>query len=115
MGRRIVVTGKMGRPSDDDKRAAAFDGRKRGKLGTALNPASIRVQSQKRAKEVQKTCDAHGWTCTIDVEPDQPEDTLDLDRLLYPPQPKVVGKKTGRNEPCPCGSGKKFKTCCGKA
>lgn len=22
---------------------------------------------------------------------------------------------TGRNEPCPCGSGKKFKKCCGKA
>lgn len=22
--------------------------------------------------------------------------------------------KTGRNEPCPCGSGKKFKQCCGK-
>jgi tetratricopeptide (TPR) repeat protein len=23
------------------------------------------------------------------------------------------GHKTGRNEPCPCGSGKKFKKCCG--
>jgi nucleotide-binding universal stress UspA family protein len=23
--------------------------------------------------------------------------------------------KTGRNDPCPCGSGKKFKKCCGKA
>ena len=26
----------------------------------------------------------------------------------------IVGKKTGRNEPCPCGSGKKYKHCCGK-
>lgn len=25
------------------------------------------------------------------------------------------GKKAGRNDPCPCGSGKKFKQCCGKA
>jgi uncharacterized protein YecA (UPF0149 family) len=25
----------------------------------------------------------------------------------------VSGKKTGRNEPCPCGSGKKYKKCCG--
>jgi preprotein translocase subunit SecA len=25
-----------------------------------------------------------------------------------------VGKKVGRNEPCPCGSGKKYKHCCGK-
>jgi uncharacterized protein YecA (UPF0149 family) len=22
--------------------------------------------------------------------------------------------KIGRNEPCPCGSGKKYKKCCGK-
>lgn len=25
-----------------------------------------------------------------------------------------VGKKIGRNDPCPCGSGKKYKFCCGK-
>ncbi|MFQ7436849.1 MAG: SEC-C metal-binding domain-containing protein [Ruminococcus sp.] len=23
-------------------------------------------------------------------------------------------KKVGRNDPCPCGSGKKYKKCCGK-
>ncbi|HPF82593.1 MAG TPA: preprotein translocase subunit SecA [Bacilli bacterium] len=28
-------------------------------------------------------------------------------------QPKT-SKKIGRNEPCPCGSGKKYKQCCGK-
>ncbi len=26
----------------------------------------------------------------------------------------VGGKKVGRNDPCPCGSGKKYKHCCGK-
>lgn len=29
-----------------------------------------------------------------------------------PQQPVVMGK-VGRNEPCPCGSGKKYKNCCG--
>ena len=28
--------------------------------------------------------------------------------------PKRVSKKIGRNDPCPCGSGKKYKQCCGK-
>ena len=28
-------------------------------------------------------------------------------------QPRKV-KKIGRNEPCPCGSGKKYKNCCGR-
>ncbi len=28
------------------------------------------------------------------------------------PTPKRVGKKPGPNDPCPCGSGKKYKKCC---
>ena len=31
-----------------------------------------------------------------------------------PGTPVRVGKKIGRNDPCPCGSGKKYKDCCGK-
>ncbi len=27
-------------------------------------------------------------------------------------QPRVTGQKIGRNDPCPCGSGKKYKYCC---
>lgn len=42
----------------------------------------------------------------------------DTKRKLYLEQKKsgtvVVGKKVGRNDPCPCGSGKKYKFCCGK-
>ena len=30
------------------------------------------------------------------------------------PKPKRTGPKVGRNDPCPCGSGKKYKHCCGK-
>jgi len=28
-------------------------------------------------------------------------------------QQRRVGEKIGRNDPCPCGSGKKYKKCCG--
>ena len=30
-------------------------------------------------------------------------------------EPVRVGRKIGRNDPCPCGSGKKYKKCCGKS
>lgn len=30
----------------------------------------------------------------------------------FTPQPLVLPPKIGRNDPCPCGSGKKFKKCC---
>jgi len=29
-------------------------------------------------------------------------------------RPQRAGRKIGRNEPCPCGSGKKYKHCCGR-
>ena len=30
------------------------------------------------------------------------------------PEPVRVEKKVGRNDPCPCGSGKKYKSCHGR-
>ena len=32
-----------------------------------------------------------------------------------PPKPVRKDKSVGRNSPCPCGSGKKYKNCCGKS
>jgi hypothetical protein len=32
---------------------------------------------------------------------------------FVPPPPKLSSQRVGRNELCPCGSGKKFKKCCG--
>lgn len=32
---------------------------------------------------------------------------------INPKSPPVAVKRVGRNEPCPCGSGKKHKKCCG--
>jgi preprotein translocase subunit SecA len=34
---------------------------------------------------------------------------------LYNEKEKVSAKKIARNDPCPCGSGKKYKLCCGKS
>lgn len=31
-----------------------------------------------------------------------------------PVEQAKAGQTTGRNDPCPCGSGKKYKKCCGK-
>ena len=36
----------------------------------------------------------------------------DVDRA--PNKTVSTRKKVGRNDPCPCGSGKKFKKCCGR-
>ena len=36
------------------------------------------------------------------------------DAATEKPKPKRVDKKVGPNDPCPCGSGKKYKKCCGR-
>jgi uncharacterized protein len=33
----------------------------------------------------------------------------------WEPEPSRAATKVGRNDPCPCGSGRKFKKCCGQA
>ncbi|MCU0805253.1 MAG: UPF0149 family protein [Burkholderiales bacterium] len=37
-----------------------------------------------------------------------------LDKRLVPETIRRDAPKVGRNDPCPCGSGRKFKQCCGK-
>ena len=44
-----------------------------------------------------------------------PERRKELYREQKKSGPIVKERKVGRNEPCPCGSGKKYKYCCGRA
>ncbi|OGU71503.1 MAG: preprotein translocase subunit SecA [Ignavibacteria bacterium RBG_16_34_14] len=37
-----------------------------------------------------------------------------MDQHSGKPQPVHIGEKVGRNDPCPCGSGKKYKNCHGR-
>ena len=39
---------------------------------------------------------------------------LYVEGMIKPTTVIREGKKIGRNEPCPCGSGKKYKNCCGR-
>ena len=82
------------------------------KIGTEKRPAILRVQTPRRAQEVTALCAEHGVHYILGVEPDKPEDISDLERALSPPEPVRAALKVGRNDPCPCGSGRKFKKCC---
>lgn len=114
MGRRIFVGQKREKAFDGEKRTGVFDGRKTAKLGTEKKPAVVHVQTEERMKQIASIFEKNGWKYIMELERDKPEDIADLERLLNPPKPKAVEKKVGRNEPCPCGSGKKYKKCCGQ-
>jgi SWIM/SEC-C metal-binding protein len=82
------------------------------KLGSHKRPAVVRVQEPERAQEILGICNEYGWQVIVGIEPDKHEDISDIERLLNPPLPATTYLKTGRNDPCECGSGKKFKKCC---
>jgi hypothetical protein len=53
----------------------------------------------------------HGLAGGIDLrQPSYPTQRVSGTGLPY----RGEGKKPGRNDPCPCGSGKKYKRCCGR-
>lgn len=82
------------------------------KLGSEKRPVIVRVQDEDRAKEIAEICSDNGWHFIIGFEPNMPEDSSDIEKLLNPPEPVFNPHKFGRNEPCICGSGKKYKKCC---
>ena len=82
------------------------------KIGSKKRPARGNVQTVERAQAILEMCDDRGWTTIIGIEPDKPEDISEVQRLMNPPKPIQRGPKVRRNDPCPCGSGKKSKKCC---
>ena len=50
----------------------------------------------------------------VDVDSLESPDMDGVDRKPSKSTPEHVEEKIGRNDPCPCGSGKKYKNCCGK-
>lgn len=86
------------------------------KLGSDKRPAVIRVCSVARAEEIIAYCDERGWKVIVGVEPEETEDISDLEKLIDGTKLRTSTIRSepsiGRNEPCPCGSGKKFKKCC---
>ncbi len=58
------------------------------------------------------------WACFKEDKP-KPASTKTIKPMPFnimpvkqKPIPVVTGNKIGRNAPCPCGSGKKYKNCC---
>lgn len=83
------------------------------KLGTQEQPLSLSVPSQERKEEIEQQLIQHDLVADIAVNPDQPEQLAELNAIINKPQTTTFAKTPGRNDPCSCGSGKKFKKCCG--
>jgi len=83
-------------------------------------------QAGKRRSQWQAFCESHQpiadvadatkWLDTPPPKDDPSSASLDedLDIVADSAFPYIAPPKVGRNDPCPCGSGKKHKKCCGR-
>ena len=79
-------------------------------IASFLSRASLPVKEDSEMKEAhQPTSNQKGLRTSRN---DAPEAQRTAPREK--PQPVHVEKKVGRNDPCPCGSGKKYKNCHGR-
>ena len=82
------------------------------KLGSANSPLTLIVSSEHRKVEIKQIVEENSLIANIEVDASQQENTIELDAILNKPTTQTVIRTLSRNEPCNCGSGKKFKKCC---
>ena len=83
--------------------------------GSEKYPLTLVVTSEARRQEVQALVDEAQLHAriSVDTSEDAQESIAELTALLNKGATVKVDKTPARNEPCTCGSGKKYKKCCG--
>jgi preprotein translocase subunit SecA len=64
---------------------------------------------------LHQTTSAFGGAAAASSDGSKPSDVVsEAAAATEKARPVRTGPKVGRNDPCPCGSGKKYKNCCGR-
>lgn len=79
------------------------------KPGSGIQLLNLVVTSDQRKAEVEVILAEHDLVASISVDKEAVENLIELDALINTPETVQVEKTPARNEPCSCGSGKKFK------
>lgn len=65
-------------------------------------------------EEIQQETVRYVYRVNVVERPEERTDTVENKYAEEKAKTPVRSEKIGRNDPCPCGSGKKYKKCCGK-
>lgn len=87
------------------------------KLETIKILSHVKVRDEEETKRIEEERRAHLEAMAEQAKfehQDPSADENESDEPIQEAKPFVRDQKIGRNEPCPCGSGKKYKQCCGK-
>lgn len=90
-----------------------FNTKRQSKLGTVKHPLTLVVTSEQRKTEVEAILLENELFADITVDDAVEENIVELNGLLNKATTTTFEKTPNRNDPCSCGSGKKYKKCCG--
>eukprot|EP00998_Keelungia_sp_KM082_P012020 NODE_8332_length_555_cov_1.158879_g8309_i0.p1 GENE.NODE_8332_length_555_cov_1.158879_g8309_i0~~NODE_8332_length_555_cov_1.158879_g8309_i0.p1 ORF type:complete len:114 (-),score=4.49 NODE_8332_length_555_cov_1.158879_g8309_i0:75-416(-) len=104
-----------GRQDARQSHISSFQPKAAQKAGTKKYPLALRVTSEARKQEIEALLAEHELFANIEVDQsEQAQESIEaLTTLLSKTQTVTVEKTPSRNDPCSCGSGKKYKKCCG--
>ena len=92
--------------------SSGFATKRTAKQGTEEHPLSLTVQTKERKLEIETILKENELFARFDINKDAEENITALDSLLNTSKTIVFDKTPNRNDPCSCGSGKKYKKCC---
>jgi SWIM/SEC-C metal-binding protein len=83
------------------------------KLGTKRHPLTLVVTCDERKLAVEQLVADNELFAEITVDNSVDENITELNAILNKPTTTTFDKTPSRNDPCSCGSGQKYKKCCG--
>lgn len=102
-----------GRKEKKPKHASyGFNTNRAVKAGTEEAPLTLVVNSAERKAEIELIVQENALFANIEVNSEVAENISELEGFLNKPKTTTFDKKPNRNDPCSCGSGKKYKKCC---
>ena len=90
-----------------------YNTKRTAKLGTEKFPLTLVVNSVEKKLEVETIVANNGLFAEITIDSTIDENINELNALLNKPTTTTFDKTPNRNDPCSCGSGQKYKKCCG--
>jgi len=82
---------------------------------------TVRVQSAEQVQQAEQQLEQEAAAHLDNIQYQHPDASGEEEQATGEEQvgapanvPRRVSEKVGRNDPCPCGSGKKYKQCHGK-
>jgi len=78
------------------------------------HPDYVSLEEVARQRAMMMTAGQQGEESSVAYSRRQRRHMTNASESTPKQQPVVKGKRVGRNDPCPCGSGKKYKKCCGR-